>query len=1599
MASVMDVVAAIRAVRGAHRDRGTLFEQLTAEYLRRDPVFAQRFSNVWLWSDWPGRGTATDTGIDVVAEEADGSGLCAIQCKLYGADHQVSKADVDTFFTASGRRGFTSRLIVSTTDKWGSNAEAALVDQTIPVSRIGLADMAASPIEWDASWVGLGTSPQLKVHAPYRVRPHQQSAVDDVFLGWSAGHDRGQLIMACGTGKTFTALKIAERLFEDLERPISVLFLVPSIALLSQSLREWTAAATTRMHCQAVCSDPKSTAEARRLEDVSVHDLPLAASTDPQHLLAGLAGASAPLRVVFSTYQSIDQVAAAVAASRAAGEGVLDTFDLVICDEAHRTTGVTLAGADESHFQKVHDNDFLPADRRLYMTATPKIFADDTKKRAAEVSAVLASMDNPEVFGPVLHRLGFGKAVEQGLLADYRVLILTVDEQFVAKGWQQMLADADNELTLDDAARIVGCWNGLAKRSKTFTDPVTGQVIGFPPDAAPMRRAVAFSQTIRASKALADKFGDVTASYTGEHAPDLRCEVEHVDGTMNSLTRNDKLAWLKADTDQDVCRILSNARCLSEGVDVPTLDAVLFLTPRNSVVDVVQSVGRVMRSAPGKDYGYVILPVAIPEGMSPEEALRDNKRYKVVWQVLQALRAHDDRFNATINKIELNTKRPDQIMVLPVTDPGDDTDNLTPKQGTLKFPVELLTDAVYSRIVTKVGERTYWEQLAGDVAAIAAAHVARITAVVNDPAAGKQAAFQAFLDGLRATINPGIDETAAIDMLAQHLITRPVFEALFADYEFLSSNPVSQTMQAMLEALDDQALDKERATLDTFYESVRLRAEGIDNHAGRQRIMTELYERFFKTALPKTADALGIVYTPVEVVDFILRSVDQALQRHLGCRLTDEGVQVLDPFTGTGTFISRLLASGLIEPHDLARKYTSELNANEMVLLAYYIAAVNVEATYHEIADASQFEPFDGLVFTDTFQMSEDEDVIDHRVFSANTERGLRQLALDIRVIVGNPPYSVGQTSMNDANQNLKYPTLDASIEKTYAARSTAINKNSLYDSYIRAFRWASNRIGDRGVIGFVSNGGWIDGNTTDGMRKTLADEFDHVYVYNLRGNQRTAGELSRREGGKIFGGGSRNTVAITLLVKTGETGTDAAHIHYHEIGDYLTREHKLDLVDKADLDNLGWQTITPNTDGDWINQRSDDFDTMIPIGERASGKSLTVFADYAAGLQTNRDAWVYNASRTVLKDSIRTTIGSYNAEVDGRTPHGQSTPSVMDPTQISWSPTLLKALEVGRRVEAFSPQRIRIATYRPFELRWLYGDPLLIHRPAVLQRFFPTPNTPNHGITVTAPGGNASFTCLAVKQIPDLVSVTGAGNAVQFFPRYTYREPAADAGQLFDEAPEGERVDGYQRVDNVTDAILERFQAAAGEDATKDGIFHYVYGLLHSPDYRSRYAADLKKMLPRIPMPTDREMYQAFSEAGEQLAALHLGYETVEPYPLTEEWLRPPEDLAAFRVTKMAHPKVGGKPDLSRVVYNAQLTLSGIPEDAYRYTLGSRSAIGWIIDRYQIRTDKASGITNDPNTYSDDPRYIIELLKRIVTVSLETMRIVDGLPSLVGSS
>ncbi|AZI65644.1 DEAD/DEAH box helicase (plasmid) [Rhodococcus sp. NJ-530] len=1554
MGSVHEVIEAFRQA-PSNSERGTKFEQLMVRYFELDPLLSQQYEKVWRWTDWPGRKGKPDTGIDLVARERDTGEFTAIQCKFYEPTHTLAKGDIDSFFTASGKTPFSNRVIISTTDRWGKNAEDALEGQSIPVQRIGLAEIAESPIDWDIAWPQGELQVNLAEAKRHEPRLHQQSAIDAVFAGFEAGNDRGKLIMACGTGKTFTALKIAERAALENGGNARILFAVPSISLLSQTLREWTAQTQLDLRAFAVCSDTKVS---RSAEDVNIHDVAIPVTTDPVKLAAEMAHRKRAkgLTVVFTTYQSLPTVAKAQ-------ELGVDPFDLVICDEAHRTTGVTLFGEDDSNFVRVHDADFLNAARRLYMTATPKIFVDDVKEKAEEHSAELTSMDDETVYGPEFHRLSFGEAVERGLLTDYKVIVLTVDESLVAAPLQDQLAGVHSELRLDDASKIIGCWNALAKRAGE-----TPEGTGFAPGAAPMRRAVAFAKDIAASKQVAEVFPTVVDAYrdllegsendgrtVDSTNLDLTCSVHHVDGTFNALQRNEQLSWLKAPLPEGEARILTNARCLSEGVDVPALDAVMFLHPRNSQVDVVQSVGRVMRKSDGKDYGYIILPVAVPAGVSPSEALSNNTRFKVVWQVLNALRAHDDRFNAMVNSIALNAtsdkkdgKGNDRLLgghIGPLVEVGESFDNGSRSSGSSAdvastsadsaegatptgdsgggmatqmalFSLSEWQEAIYAKIVDKVGTRAYWEDWAGDVSDIAAAQITRINALLAGADTSVAEEFERFLTGLRDNLNDSISRDDAISMLSQHLITKPVFDALFAEHDFASHNPVSRVMQSMVDTLDDTGLEAETAGLDGFYASVRVRATEVTSAEGKQKVIAELYERFFKIGFKKQSDALGIVYTPVEIVDFILRAADAALRDSFGRGLTDEDVHVLDPFTGTGTFMTRLLQSGLINPEDLARKYTNELHANEITLLAYYVAAVNIETTYHALVDQggdATYMPFEGIVLADTFQITENGDSLDSEMFPQNNDRIIRQNATPINVVIGNPPYSAGQSNASENNANRAYPTLDRAIQSSYAAKSTATLKSKLYDSYIRAIRWATDRIGDSGVVAYVTNGGWINGNTADGIRLSLADEYSTIYLYNLRGNQR--GDW-KKEGGKVFGEGSQATIAVLIAVKD-PSHSGPCRIHYRDIGDYLSREEKLAIVGGASLSTIDWASINPNPEGDWVDQRNAAFGAYTPIAvKKTAGIETTFFADYSGGLKTNRDAWVYAFSREALGEKIKGTVDFYNEQVDayeeavksGSQSGAKDTVSYND-KRISWSSGLIPKVERGRRLQYQSEHR-RVSVYRPFCKQYAYFDDDLNDRRGKLPRMFPTPQHRNIGIYIPNPGNLApQFMCLMTDSIPDLGA---AGiSAVNFYPRWTYEKYESPDCELDLASSDTLQVDehGYRRIDNITDGILALYRDAFGNQVTKDDIFFYAYGLLHDPAYRQAYASDLKKMLPHIPTPESRERFEQLLSAGRRLADLHVGYESVDPYPLDVQLKTgsSAEDRETWRVSKM---KWGKKKD-----------------------------------------------------------------------------------------
>ena len=1552
-----NLVHRINELAETQRDRGTYFEYLARAYFQNEPTYQNEFKNVWMLADVPEEFGVpkVDLGVDLVAEKFTGE-LIAIQAKFY--KHTIQKSNIDSFLGELGKDYYESGIIVASTDRWGKNAEKALADRS-DVIRIGLSDLRNSQIDWTK--FSFESPEVVTVKAKKGLRYYQKNAIDSA-LNHFTENDRGQLIMAPGTGKTFTSLKIAEAMARDASKEqYTILYLVPSIQLLTQTLRGWNNDTEMTMSSMAVTSDRNASRGSVKQDEsnitIKASDIGYPATTSSKKVIENylelMTRPKKELLVVFGTYQSIDVL----------GEAQKDgfpEFDLIIADEAHRTTGAKALGDEASAFTKVHSDLNVKGTKRLYQTATPKLYGTDAKKKAEENSIIISSMDDESLYGSVFYRLGFGDAISHDILTDYKLMVLAVDETVVQKDMQKSLADSENGLNIDDVGRIIGVWNGMIKR-ESFSDKVSGE---------PMKRAIAFSRTIEDSKRLSQQFENVVNDYLNSDEG-YSVNVRHVDGSMNALEKNEALDWLASDDiPEDSARILSNVRFLTEGIDVPNLDAIIFLSPRKSQVDIVQAVGRIIRKFEGKDYGYIILPIVVPEGATPESILDNNKTYDVIWQVLNALRSVDERFEATINKLELNKQKPKNIQVIGVGAAPDDpnfNDGYV-KEPTVDYQTELELDweavegAIYGKIVQKVGDRRYLEDWSKDVADIARRHIQGIEFTLEQNPDSKYA-FEKFLQSLQHNINESIDQSQAIEMLAQHLITLPIFDALFGEYSFVKNNPVSSAMEQIVEELSQFGFEKEQKELQPFYDSVRLRAEGIDNAQAKQKIIITLYDKFFSTGFKSTTERLGIVFTPVEVVDFIVKSVDVVLRKHFSKTLASENVHILDPFTGTGTFITRtlhylksLMDSGEITFDDILRKYTKELHANEIVLLSYYIAAINIEAVFDEINGDEPYAPFEGMVLTDTFESTETEDTLDDSFFGTNDKRLKRQQEKPITAIIGNPPYSFGQKDGNDDNQNINYPKLERTILSSYVKRSKASMVGGMYDTYVKALRWATNRLKQDGVVAFVTNGSFIDSQSADGLRASLYNEFNHLFIFNLRGNALGQGDVRKKEGGNVFGSGTRTTVAVSLLVKD---NSDIHELHYYDIGDYLTQKEKLALItDFEDISQLDWQEIIPDENNDWINRRDPHYLKYVSI----SGQSDSPFILSTIGVNSDRDTWVIGFSKEKILENSKKLIDKYNEEVKINGGNNNK-PTNFNPMETNWSRKLLRLYSNGELLE-FNPSRITQELYRPFTKKWLMYDRNIVENPG---KFYSKWGESNLAIYITGGGTQKPFSVLVSNIILDKQTL-GNGKGLM---RY---DNEVDETLLF------------RNNDNMNQAFADKLGLSL------DDTFAYVYGVLNSKEYQEKYANDLKKDLARIPIVKNKERYV---EVGQKLMDLHLNYEEVPVYDgvgiTTAE--NPSYKVTKMRFAKKRDEKGKSVNDLSTIIFNIDITISNIPEKAYEYVVNGRSAIEWIIDQYQVKTDKKSGITDDPNDYSEDEKYIFNLLLRIINVSVQTVDLVNSLP------
>ena len=1528
---------------------------------------------------------------------------------MYEKDHKVPKSDIDSFVSASDKKFFTKRIIVATNESWSDEVKGDLLSKSTPITVITGAELKTSNVDWSAYDKGIIANLSKR-----KVRPYQAEAINQTILGFK-NNDRGKLIMACGTGKTFTSMKIVE---QYPGKGGLVLFLVPSLSLLSQTLTDWKRNCDIHINAFAVCSDNKiGKADLSKLDALtSIDQLSYPATTDANTLQIKVQNAlykKDELTVIFSTYQSIQVI------SDAQGKG-LPEIDLIICDEAHRTAGNYFEDdqKEESYFTKVHDNQFIKAKKRLYMTATPKIYGKISKEQAETSDLVLYSMDDESIFGPTFSTVSFTRAIDLGCLVDYKVVVLTLDESLLEKDYDFLSTDNFGGISIQNAGKIVGVWRALSKMDLKGESSIKDDIF-------PMKRAVAFAQVIEksedtdktSSKEYATYFNAVIDQYKErekaflkkrwgkkfsedeyDKGHKLQIETMHIDGSMNATEKESRLSWLRAEPQENKCKILFNVRCLSEGVDVPSLDAVVFLSPRKSPVEVVQTVGRVMRIAPNKKRGYVILPIVVQPGSIDDLILNKNKDFDVVWEILNALKSIDPTFGRAVDG-ETGKINPERIEVISITDKkfshkkgadsnstasrkktkkSDKTEDTISDDGTYQTGFdfdrdEFLEEEIRSKIVKRVGNRKEWSDWAEEVGEICQTQIKHITKIVNENASSKKA-LDKFIEELKATLNGNITQDAVIEMLGQHVVIKPVLQALFKEYPFAEQNPISKALTEMLDKLDKKGMKRCTELLEPFYGDVNRRMESATDAETRQTIIKDMFDKFFKTAFPKMRDKLGIVYTPVEIVDFINHSVADLLDKEFGLNIGEPNVHILDPFTGTGTFIVRLLQSGLIKTEDLKYKYENEIHAHEIVPLAYYIAAMNIETAYHELCEDEEYKPNDILVWTDTFANNEESDLF--KTSLADNNKNLsRENSEDVRVIIGNPPYSVGQESQNDDNANEHYDQLDARLKETYVDRSSATLKGKLFDSYIRAYRWASDRIGSLGVIGFVTNAGWIESASADGMRKCMAEEFSSIYIYHLKGNQRTSGERSRQEGGKIFAEGSRAPIAMVFLVKN-PNDPIKGKIFFHSVEDYLTREQKLNEVSKfGSISNkaMPWERIIPDKHGDWLNQRDDSYHKFMRLDGKKSNEQA-IFKNCSAGLLTSRDSWIQCSCSNKLKENVDKMVEFYNSQIKS---HEKGNKLDFDKTKMSWDEKQKKGVLNKTEAECYVSKFDFIGMYRPFFKQHVYFNKFWNARVYQMPTIFENKQSQNMLIVVSCTGAK-EFSCIATDTIADYQLMFNG----QCFPRFIYT--------------------GGIKIDAITDEALIHFKRPYGEsiNLTKDDIFYYIYGVLHSTEYREKYANNLSKELPRIPRVSSFEQFCAFKDGGRKLANLHVNY---EKQPEFKDVLISGDESGNWHVDQMKWGKIPGKTgnaakDKSILIYNDKITIKNIPLEAQEYVVNKKSALDWVVERACVSTDKKTGITNDFNQYgieNGNERYPLELFLKVLTVSMETMKIVKSLPKL----
>ncbi|WP_208370697.1 DEAD/DEAH box helicase [Helicobacter pylori] len=1583
------------------RHKGSLFEKISKQFLQEHDS-ANEYESIDLWYDWELRGKERDKGIDIVITTSNKEYI-AVQCKFH--QNSISYNDISTFLTqlqsGVGEVRFKKGIIISTSNLTSEALKA--IEQIrstgmgIDIDEITEEDFIYSRIDWE-KFDPTQTQDEIPLCDKKKPRSHQTEAIEKTKEYFSdPKNKRGKLIMACGTGKTYTSLKIMEAL-----DPKITLFLAPSIALLSQTFREYAQEKSEPFYASIVCSDDKVGKSKKNksddgIDDINFSELPLKPSTRLEDILSVYEKAQKENKhfIIFSTYQSALRI-------KEAQEAGLGKIDLIICDEAHRTVGAMYSSNerdDKNAFTLCHSDENIKAKKRLYMTATPKVYSESSKAKAKESDNAIYSMDDADTFGEEIYTLNFSKAIALDLLTDYKVIILAVRKenlsgvtnsvnqkisQLKAKGTKLDKKLINNEFV----CKIVGTHKGLAKQDLIVLDDENKEDHNLQNkyDTAPSQRAINFCKSIQTSKNIKDSFETIMECYDEElkkkSFKNLQITIDHVDGTMNCKERLEKLEELNQ-FEPNTCKVLSNARCLSEGVDVPALDSIVFFDGKSAMVDIIQAVGRVMRKAKNKKRGYIILPIALAESeiKNLDEAVK-NTNFKNIWKVLKALRSHDSSLvdEATFKeKIKIfgsnDESNPDDEEELK-KDKTEHQNDPKEAQKTL-FDAILLQDlanAVYNVMPTKLGDRNYWENFTKKTGNIAKTLNNRLKELFGK----NPEIFDNFLTSLRGNIHQNIKEEEALDMITSHIITKPIFDAIFGDN---IKNPIAKALDKMVLKLSDLGLEGETKDLKNLYESVKTEAARAKSQKSQQELIKNLYNTFFKEAFKKQSEKLGIVYTPIEVVDFILRATNGILKKHFNTDFNDQNITIFDPFTGTGSFIARLLSkeNALISDEALKEKFQKNLFAFDIVLLSYYIALINITQAAQN--RDSSLKNFKNIALTDSLDIYEEKTnkgaLPLYEDLKENKDIKDTLAGQNIRVIIGNPPYSAGAKSENDNNQNLSHPKLEKLVYEKYGKNSTSRNVGvTTRDTLIQSIRMASDVVKDKGVIGFVVNGGFIDSKSADGFRKCVAQEFSRLYVLNLRGNARTSGEERKKEGDGIFDSGSRATIAIIFFVKDSSVTNNT--IHYYDIGDYLKREEKLHrLANFTDLDAINFETITPNDKGDWINQREDGFEKLIPLKRDKTLQNDSIFDINSLGVATNRDPWVYNFSPKTLTQSVQNCIDTYNADLKrfnarfreafkqrakGVKPsdlykHLNDKEITTDKTKIAWTDGLKNKLIKNKNLQESKEECMRLSLYRPFNKQWLYWDKDWINRQREFSKIFPDKSARNVVINTGVRNGK-DFSAL----VSDFISDYSLISPNQAYPLYYYD----DLGNRYN------AISGY---------ALNLFRKHYKDNTiVEEEIFYYIYAIFHHKGYLEKYKNSLAKEAPRIALSED---FKELSTLGKELGELHLNYESGEMH-------------TSVKYTTLMNAEIEGYYDVDKmtkkvdcILYNQNITITKIPQKAFEYVVNGKSAIDWVIERYSITTDKDSLIENNPNDYAGG-KYVFELLCRVIKLSEKSVDLIE---------